>query len=122
MEHVDSLGVPSRQLIRPRAGGFRYTEDEVAVMVRDVEIALECGAAGVVVGALTDTGLDTATLEALVRAAAGAPVIVHRCIDVLLGAWGADPDEVAGRLFDLGVAGVLASGGGSRPVAGTHLI
>lgn len=122
MEHVASLGVPFRPLIRPRAGGFRYTEDEVAVMVRDVQIALECGAAGVVVGALTDSGLDTTALAAMVRAAAGMPVIVHRCVDVLLGAWGADPDGVAGQLVDLGVAGVLTSGGASRAVEGTDVI
>src|SRR5690625_6504278 len=43
MEYAARLAVPFRPLIRPRAGGFRYTDAEIAVMVRDVEIALECG-------------------------------------------------------------------------------
>jgi len=122
MEHAATLGVPFRPLIRPRAGGFQYTDAEVAVMARDVEIALDCGAAGVVVGALSETGLDTATLRTLVAAAAGAPVIVHRCVDVLLGAWGAEPSEVVGQLLDLGVVGVLSSGGAARAVEGTDVI
>src|SRR5690625_5710164 len=30
MEHAATLGVPFRPLIRPRAGGFQYTDAEVA--------------------------------------------------------------------------------------------
>src|SRR5690625_2978798 len=71
MRHVANTGVPFRPLIRPRAGGYRYTPSEIEVMVTDVQAALECGADGVVVGALTDTGLDHASLRTLVDAAAG---------------------------------------------------
>src|SRR5699024_6518193 len=98
MAWVAALGVPFRPLIRPRAGGYRYTAAEVEVMVADIQTAVECGAAGVVVGALTDDGLDQATLRTLADAAAGRPVLIHRCVDVLLGDGGADPAALAEQI------------------------
>lgn len=122
MEQVGALGLAFRPLIRSRAGGYRYTAAETSVMVRDVETALEAGAAGLVVGALGEGGLDRAVLKALVRAADGAPVLVHRCVDVLLGAWRAEPVAVVDQLLSLGAAGMLTSGGAPRALEGQHVI
>ena len=69
-------------LIRPRGGGFVYDADEVGTMVRDIRAAARLGAAGVVVGALTeDARLDLDTLERFVDAAEGLDVTVHRAVD-----------------------------------------
>src|SRR5690625_3765207 len=43
-------------LIRPRAGGFVYSRGELELMRRDIRAAIASGAAGIVVGALTDEG------------------------------------------------------------------
>lgn len=121
VERSVAEGLPAHPLIRPRAGGYEYSAAEVSAMVRDVEVLLEGGAEGVVVGALTENTLDSAALETLVHAAQGRPVVVHRCVDVLL-ATGAEPAHLVEELIDLGVSGVLTSGGAPRAVEGTASI
>ncbi|HLS74700.1 MAG TPA: copper homeostasis protein CutC, partial [Actinomycetaceae bacterium] len=59
VEAVVATGIPVHVLVRPRAGGFRYSATEVSLMVRDIEAIVDTGAAGVVIGALTaDDTLD----------------------------------------------------------------
>jgi copper homeostasis protein len=54
-------------LIRPRAGGFVYTEEEADTMASQVEEALETGADGIVLGGLTPSGdIDLPLMERLV--------------------------------------------------------
>ena len=43
-------------LIRPRAGDFCYSPEEVDLMCRQIETALGCGADGIVIGCLTRSG------------------------------------------------------------------
>jgi copper homeostasis protein len=101
-------------LVRPRAGGFVYDADEVAVQVRDVRAVLQAGADGVVVGALTASGgLDEAALTALVAAADGAEVTFHRAFDVI-----GDRAATLGALARAGVRRVLTSGGGATVADG----
>ena len=71
-------------LVRPRAGSFVYTADELDVQVRDVRAAVRSGAAGVVVGALTATGtVDRGAVVRLVEAADGREVTFHRALDTV---------------------------------------
>ena len=51
-----SAGVQVHTLIRSRAGNFVYTDAEVAQMADEINMALEDGADGVVIGALTSAG------------------------------------------------------------------
>ncbi|WP_010524123.1 copper homeostasis protein CutC [Nesterenkonia sp. F] len=133
VEHAAALGVPVRPLIRPRAGGFRVSPDELRAMRRDVAALADAGAEAFVVGALVERpasepsegeptedelGLDVPALTALADAAAGRPVIVHRCADVLLGA-GVAPEELVEQLIAAGAAGVLTSGGAADALAGS---
>ncbi len=54
-------------LIRPRAGDFVYSQAETEVMADQVEEALEAGADGIVIGALTPEGdVDLPLMERLV--------------------------------------------------------
>ena len=46
-------GVRVHVLIRPRAGNFVYTPEELDQMLSDISTALELGADGIVIGALT---------------------------------------------------------------------
>jgi copper homeostasis protein len=118
------VGPEVHVLVRPREGGFACTATEVSVMVRDVETLLDAGAAGVVVGALTVDGsaLDRHAMKALVRAAEGRPVTVHRCVDVLLGVYRRDPAALVDELAGLGVRRILTSGGAPRALEGLSVL
>lgn len=108
IEATVAYPLPVHVLIRPRAGSFAYAEEEREVILADVRHALAAGAAGVVVGAIRDDGID-ADLVARVRdLAVGAAVTFHRAFDTLVDRAGA-LDVLAG----LGVDRVLTSGGAS---------
>ena len=62
--------LPVMVMVRPRAGDFCYSPDEVYVMAGDVEWAAGSGAAGVVFGALQPDGsVDRKVLARLVEKA-----------------------------------------------------
>lgn len=114
VEAVVATGIPVHVLVRPRAGGFRYSATEVTLMVRDIEAIVDAGAEGVVVGALTARdALDRHALEALQYAAEGLEVTAHRCVDVL-----ADPAAALDDLARLGFTRVLTSGGAAAAADG----
>lgn len=109
-----AVGVEVHVLVRPRAGGFRYDADEVALSVRDVQRAVEAGADGVVVGALDADGLlDRGAMARLRDAAGAASVTLHRAIDVT-----ADPVATLVAARSLGLRRVLTSGGASTAIDG----
>lgn len=105
-------------LVRPRGGGFVYDNEEVALIAADIVAAVNAGARGVVIGALTADG--RADLEAVARwrdAAGEAALVFHRALD-------ATPDPVA-TLAPLGAAGVdrvLTSGGAARSIDGVETL
>ena len=77
------LDLPVRCLMRPRAGDFLYTRDELELLCRQIETLRCAGADGFVIGALTPEGaLDLPAMRTLLDACGGAPVTLHRCIDV----------------------------------------
>ncbi|WP_348787393.1 copper homeostasis protein CutC [Leifsonia sp. NPDC080035] len=101
-------------LIRPRGGGFAYDAGEIATTLQDIRFAREAGAAGVVIGALTDAGrVDADAVARFVDAAEGMQVTFHRAIDTV-----ADPVAAAETLLELGVARILTSGGAARSIDG----
>jgi len=94
-------------LVRPRAGGFVYDADEIALIVRDIRLVRALGADGVVVGALTNAGaLDLDAIDAFLDAADGLDLTVHCAVDA-----SADPLAAVGALAGTGVRRVLTSGG-----------
>lgn len=105
-------------IIRPRGGDFCYDPDEVAAMVRDVELVRAAGAPGVVVGALAPDGsVDVPVLERLLAAADGLSVTFHRAFDLA-----ADPFAALEALVGLGVHRVLTSGQEASALEGAPLI
>lgn len=118
LEAAGRKGPEVHVLIRPRAGDFRYDDDEFAVMERDVRDVVAAGAQGVVIGCQdANGGLDRDGLARLRDAAAGAAVTVHRVIDTT-------PDPVAALdlVRGLGITRVLTSGGASRAVDGLDVL
>ncbi|UYO97560.1 hypothetical protein OED01_02160 [Microbacterium sp. M28] len=117
-EQAGADGPEIHVLVRPRAGGFHYDADELAVIERDVRLAISAGAHGVVVGCLDAAGaLDRQAMARLVDAAAGAPVTLHRAIDVT-----PDPVATLHAARELGVTRILTSGGASAAIDGVDVL
>lgn len=93
-------------IIRPRGGDFLYSAAEFEVMKRDVELAWEWGANGVVIGILSEDGsVDVARTGALVELARPMSVTFHRAFDM-----SRDPYQALEDLVGLGIDRVLTSG------------
>ena len=103
-------GLHVNVLIRPRAGDFCFDPTEVAVMVRDIELARAAGAQGVVVGALTPGGdVDRSVNTRLLDAAGDLTRTFHRAFDMT-----PDPRATLETLLELGFDRVLTSGQAPR--------
>ncbi|MFJ4175408.1 copper homeostasis protein CutC [Microbacterium sp. NPDC089696] len=114
IETAREVGVEVHVLVRPRAGGFHYDDDEIALSALDVRRAIEAGAHGVVVGALDPAGrLDVDAMARLRDAAGAGSVTLHRAIDVT-----ADPVATLVAARSLGLRRVLTSGGASAAIDG----
>jgi len=101
--------IPIRCLIRCRAGDFLYSEDEISLMAEQIRNLKAAGSTGFVIGCLTPEGdLDSEAMKFLIEAADGAPLTLHRCIDVSRDLCKTYQDAAA-----LGIDTVLTSGGAS---------
>jgi copper homeostasis protein len=108
------VNVPVLVMIRPRPGDFVYSRTELDRMRDDIAIALELGAAGVVLGALDRSGrVDVTATRALIASARGRAVTFHRAIDET-------PDVLQSidALAPLGVERVLSSGAAPTALEG----
>ena len=82
IEYAIAYGIDTHVLIRPRPGGFNYSEDEVEVMLRDILNCKEMGAKGIVIGVLTESGeIDREILMEFIDKAKGMEVTFHRAFD-----------------------------------------
>jgi copper homeostasis protein len=100
----EAVKIPIYVLLRPRAGGFHYSESEFEIVLRDADEFLRRGADGIVFGILRSCGIDRSRCEQLVKLAEGRAVF-HRAIDFL-------PDVPAAidELIEMGFRRVLTSG------------
>ena len=127
IEQAVAVGIGVHVLIRPRGGGYIYTAEEIDLMAADITHAARAGAAGIVVGALTegDGGLDIPVLSSLVAAAHAVnpalEVTVHRCVDVLLER-GMSIQKLIAQLRVLGVHRILTSGGAAASGDGAEVL
>lgn len=110
--------LPIIVLVRPRAGGFAYSDAEYRTLRRDAELALEHGAEGIAVGVLHPDGrLDAKRCGPLVRLAGARAAVCHRCFDVT-----PEPFDTLERLIDLGFRRVMTSGQEESAYNGAPLI
>ena len=94
-------------MIRPRGGDFCYSADEFSIMQRDILIAKQLGASGVVFGILNPDGnVDKDRMRQLLDMARPLKVTCHRAFDMTR-----DFDQALEDLMDIGVDRVLTSGG-----------
>jgi copper homeostasis protein len=112
------VDIPAMVMIRPRGGGFCYTESEMAVMQRDAQLAIGHGADGIVFGVLQENGtVDQERCEQLIQCCSGRPAIFHRAFDVV-----PEPFTALDQLVDLGFQRVLTSGQARSVPEGLDLI
>ncbi|EOW9527439.1 copper homeostasis protein CutC [Bacillus cytotoxicus] len=79
---VEAVNIPIHVMIRPHAKSFIYTQEEIELMKEDIQIAQSLGAAGVVLGVLTEENkIDEAKLADLLSVVDGVNVTFHRAID-----------------------------------------
>lgn len=103
--------LPIACMVRPREGGFVYSEDEFSSMLYDARMLSEMGAEGLVVAALTDENqLALSRLRKLKTAAGEATLVFHRAFDLI-----ADQHTALKQLIDLGFSRILTTGG--KPTA-----
>ena len=104
---VQTLGLRTHVLVRPRAGNFLYTADEMAEIERTVMRCRQLGAAAVVVGFLTPDGkVDLGLTRRIVQLAAPMEVTFHRAFDEALQ----DPIEALQAVMEAGCHRLLTSG------------
>ncbi|MGG4488075.1 copper homeostasis protein CutC [Metabacillus idriensis] len=76
------LTIPVNVMIRPHSRSFCYSDEDLNIMLEDIEICRELGAAGVVFGALTnDKKIDEEKLTKLIQASKGLDITFHRAFD-----------------------------------------
>jgi len=112
--------IPIMAMIRPREGGFCYTETEFAVCIEDAKALIAAGADGLVFGFLHQDGtLDAGRTQTIAEIAlsAGKEAVFHRAIDVV-------PDwrEAMDTLMAMGLTRVLTSGQESDVSLGTETV
>ncbi|XP_048126037.1 copper homeostasis protein cutC homolog isoform X1 [Alosa alosa] len=105
-------------MIRPRGGDFLYSDREVEVMRKDIEMMKSHGADGLVLGALTEDGkVDAELCMELLAASRPLPVTFHRAFDMVH-----NPVVALETLISLGFERVLTSGLDSSVLEGLPLI
>ncbi len=112
---LERLLVSVHVLVRPRVGDFVYTDDEFEIMKRDIAVAKELGADGVVIGILTPDGeVDADRLAELHAVASPLHVGFHRAFDSVT-----DQDEALELLVSLQFDTILTSGAAPTATEGT---
>ncbi|XP_037638376.1 copper homeostasis protein cutC homolog isoform X1 [Sebastes umbrosus] len=110
--------IPVYVMIRPRGGDFLYSDREVEVMRKDIELMKRHGADGLVLGALTEDGrVDAELCMELLAAARPLPVTFHRAFDMVH-----DPVVALETLISLGFQRLLTSGCDNSALEGLPLI
>lgn len=101
------IDIPVFVMIRPRGGDFAYSQKELMVMKRDIELLGDLGADGFVFGVLDNQGfVETDSCKSLLRAASGKPCTFHRAFDA-----SADYFDSLEKIISCGFDRILTSGG-----------
>ena len=109
---------PVMCMVRPREGGFCYSDTEYETMKEDAKLLLENGADGLVFGFLhADGTVDVERTKEFIALCGDKEKVFHRAIDVT-------PDIIAATklLSELGITRVLTSGGRPTVMEGAEVI
>lgn len=100
------LRIPIFVMIRPKAGNFFYSADDIRVMKEEIRAFHDLGADGFVFGLLNrDKTVHTEACKQLVSLAGNLPCTFHRAFDEV-----PDFDEALQQVADCGFSRILTSG------------
>ena len=112
------LKIPIMVLIRPRGGNFIFSNNEIEIMKRDIEICRDMGIDGVVIGALTkEHTIDRVLIEELINIARPMEITFNKAIDKTFTIL-----EEFRELIKLDIDRVLTSGGAKTAIDGKEII
>jgi copper homeostasis protein len=113
-----TISIGLHVMIRPRGADFCYSENEFQIMRRDILMAKQLGADGVVLGILDlDGRVDTHRTKQLVDLASPLAVTYHRAFDM-----SCDLLASLRELQTIGVHCVLTSGGKQSAAEGSEIL
>lgn len=114
----DSIDIGLHVMVRPDAGEFTVSEEQLAVMISTIDQCKSIGVDGVVFGALNMCkNLDINSLKNLLKASGEMSVTFHRAFDVCQ-----EPLKTFDALCNLKVDRLLTSGQGNTAMEGVGLI
>ncbi len=104
---VETLDLDVFPIIRPRGGNFVFTEEEIRIMEKDIEICKSLGVDGVVIGALTEENkIDEKAIKRLIEKAGDLYITFHMAFEEIT-----DKKAALDKLIELGIHRVLTRGG-----------
>jgi copper homeostasis protein len=104
-------------IIRPRGGGFVYSEEELQIMENDIQVCRELGIDGVVFGVLTpENEIDVPAMRRLIECAGDMAVACHLAFDLV-----PDRKKALDTLVELGVIRTATTGSRERTPAIANL-
>jgi copper homeostasis protein len=114
-----TLKIPVMVMIRPRAGSFVYSDEEISQMKSEIDLAKKAGAFGAVFGLLTsENKIDEKNTKILTEYTQPLPVTFHKAIDEL-----ENPVEGVSVLKKInGIKRILTSGGKPAALEGKETI
>ena len=113
-----NVNIPVHVLIRPRGGGFVYSNDEFDVMKRDIVLGRQLGANGVALGILDLEGhIDIDRTRILVELSSPMQVTFHRAFD-----FAPKLAEALKAVLKTGATRILTSGGAPSAEQGSEVL
>lgn len=110
--------VPVFVMIRPRAGDFFYSSEDIDVMKMEIDLFTQLGADGFVFGILNeDRSVHKEACKTLVNVAGGKPCTFHRAFDET-----DDPFAALDGIKECGFARILTSGHHPTVSEGLHML
>ncbi len=105
-------------MVRPRPGGFCYSEVDWRLLIDDAKRFSEMGVQGLAFGALTDQRqIDSERVSQIRRLLPHTKLVFHRAFDLVVD-WRAGMEE----LIECGVDRILTSGGHNTAAEGAKIL
>ena len=116
---LKNIKIPLRIMIRPHSKSFKYSEQDISIMLRDISNFKKIDVDGIVIGCLKeDDEIDIKKTNLLIDKARPLKVIFHKAIDMT-----SDPLKSLKNLIkNSNVDGVLTSGGFKKAEDGVKLL
>lgn len=110
--------IPIIAMVRPREGGFCYSDYEFDVMIEDCKLMLQNGADGIAVGILNNDGtIDVDRCSKIRKIIGDKQAVFHRAIDVVPNLY-----QSLDSLISMGYDRVLTSGQQHNSIEGMETI